>query len=145
MARSELPDYVGAYFPVMAADGQGHLALAHWDPDGRMQVYTSSDGAGTWDGPVQWSGEAPTSAAPWVEVRDGVASLAYYDESGIGFARGSIVDGNNGPTQRGQVADGIIGGGDFVHFALDASGAMLVPIPDAQSRVLSVAAVAPPT
>ena len=138
VATAAPPDYVGAYFPAIAADAAGRLVLAHWDPQERMQVYASPDGGETWEGPVQWSadGEA-TAAAPWLEMRDGLATLMYYGGEGMAYARGSIAPGLGPPTERGTLAKPT-GGGDFIHFALDTAGRPVVPVPLAEGPRVEV-------
>lgn len=138
VATAPPPDYVGAYFPAIAADAEGRLVLAHWDPQERMLAYASADGGETWEGPVPWSGEGErTFAAPWLELRDGVATLMYYGDAGMAYARASIAAGLTPPAERGILAEPS-GGGDFIHFALDAAGRPVVPVPQADGPRVEV-------
>lgn len=144
IATAPPPDYVGAFFPAIAVDAKGRLVLAHWDPQERMQVYASLDGGETWEGPVQWSADGErTAAAPWLEMRDGLATLMYYGDAGMAYARGSVADGLGAPAERGILAEPT-GGGDFIHFALDAAGRPVVPVPLADGPRVDVAWGPPP-
>lgn len=140
VAAKPLPDYVGAFFPILAIDAENRLVLAHWDSQSRVQVRASFDRGQTWQGPVQWSAANNTGTAPWITIERGLVSLLYYETGGMGFARGSLFGGALGePGQRGFITHAVSGGGDFAHFALDATGRMVVPVPEGPTRTLFVA------
>lgn len=137
--RAAWPDYVGSYFPVLALDEDDRLVIAHWGPDNRVHVRASFDRAESWTPPVVWGPDHDAFAGPWVAVRDGVVSMLTYDSQGMGYARGSVRNATlEAPEERGTLVDVVSGGGDFVHFAFDRSGRMVVPVPDADKRTVFV-------
>ncbi|HLE48319.1 MAG TPA: sialidase family protein [Candidatus Thermoplasmatota archaeon] len=139
IASKAVPDYVGAFFPILAIDGSDRLVLAYWDSQSRIQVRASFDRGETWQGPVQWSGEKQTSAAPWITVDEGRVTLMYYETGGMGYARGNVSESLlQEPAERGVLPSSAGGGGDFIHFALDGDGRMVVPVPNASERRVSV-------
>jgi len=138
VARSDVPGYVGSYFPALAIDPAGRLALANWDPDGHMQVRASLDRGATWGEPVQWSGANATDAAPWLAASGDQVALMYYESGGMALARGAFSPAGLGPPVKHRILAAPSGGGDFMHFALDAHGRAVVPVPDADKHVLSV-------
>jgi hypothetical protein len=129
------PDWVGAFFPVLAgfAGDIDEFHLAQWSPKdgGTVQV---------WDNPCHDCLDQPwmdfgsfgkgVATAPWAVVNgNGDFFLCYYASADIECHHGQ---------NHAVLAHDVSGGGDFIHFAVDAHDRVVAPVPDATAHVLSV-------